>query len=327
MSDLRLGVIGAGIMGTDHAHIAHRLVSGARVVAVADVDRPRAETLAGELGDTLVAPSAEALIDDDGVDAVVVASHDATHAGLTLAAIAAGKPVLCEKPLAPTAEAGRRVVEAEETAGRRLVSVGFMRRFDPAHVELHRAVAGGSIGRVVLLNATSRGVAAGPGATSDSSLTNSAIHEFDTVPWLLDSPIVEIRWFAPRSAVDGMDDPQVMLARTAGDTLVTIETFLNARYGYDIRCEAVGTAGAVALATAAHTVTTSSLRRETSYPSDWRPRFADAYRIELQAWVDAVRAGDPPPLADARAGLRATLVAEAAIASMRSGGDPLRIPS
>jgi myo-inositol 2-dehydrogenase/D-chiro-inositol 1-dehydrogenase len=272
-----------------------------------------------------VSPSGEAVVEDDGVDAVVVASHDTTHAAFTLAAVAAGKPVLCEKPLAPAVEACLRIVAAEEATGRRLVSVGFMRRFDPAYVELRHAIAAGSIGRPVLVNCTSRGVAAGPGATSELSITGSAIHEFDVVPWLLGSPIAEIRWLAPTSAVESMADPQLMIARTADGALATIETFLNARYGYDIRCEAVGTAGAAALANPAHTVAALGRRRATSYPSDWRPRFADAYRIELQAWVDAVRGGDAPQLADARAGLRATRVAEAATASMRSGGAPVRI--
>ena len=317
MSELRVGVIGAGVMGTDHALLAGGFVSGVRVTAVTDVDPGRAAKLAGSLDGARVAATADELI--DAADAVVVASADETHAELTLAAVAAGKPVLCEKPLAPTVEECAAIVAADDEAGRRLVSVGFMRRFDPAYVRLRQAVDDGTVGRPVLVHCVSRGVASAPGATSASSITGSAIHEFDTVPWLLSSPVVEVGWHAPESAAEGLRDPQLMLLRTADGALTTVEVFLNAGYGYDIRCEVVGTDGTAALPAPAGVVATGGLRRWSAYPPDWRPRFADAYRLELQAWADAVRRGAPPPLADARDGLRATRVAAAAIAAMESG--------
>ena len=263
---------------------------------------------------------------DPAVDAVVVASPDATHADLVVAAIAAGKPVLCEKPLAPTLPGCLRVVRAEREAvaagGPPLVSVGFMRRFDPGYRELKAALADGACGTPLLLHCVSRGVSSAPGSTSESSVTGSAIHELDTVPWLLDAPIVEVGWHAPRStgAVPGMQDPQLLLLRTADGALTTVEVFLNAGYGYDIRCEVVGDRGTVALTNPARVVADTDRQRATGYPADWRPRFADAYRIELQTWVDAVAGGRPSPLATAHDGLAASTAADAVIASMRSGG-------
>jgi myo-inositol 2-dehydrogenase / D-chiro-inositol 1-dehydrogenase len=167
-----------------------------------------------------------------------------------------------------------------------------------------------------------RGVSSGAGATSESSVTQSAVHELDIVPWLLGAPIVEVGWHAPRStgAVPGLQDPQLLLLRTADGALATVEVFLNARYGYDIRCEVVGDRGTLALANPARVVADAERRRATGYPADWRPRFADAYRNQLQAWVDAVAAGRPPPLATARDGLTAAAVAEAVLACMRAGG-------
>ena len=164
--------------------------------------------------------------------------------------------------------------------------------------------------------------AAGPGSTSESSVTGSAIHELDTVPWLLDAPVVEVGLHAPRStgAAPGMQDPQLLLLRTADGVLTTVEVFLNARYGYDIRCEVVGDRGTVALTNPARVVADADRRRATGYPADWRPRFADAYRMELQAWVDAVASGRPTPLATARDGLAAGTAADAVIASMHDGG-------
>jgi myo-inositol 2-dehydrogenase/D-chiro-inositol 1-dehydrogenase len=323
---VRVGVIGTGIMGADHIATLDGQVTGATVTMVADLDLDRARELAGGLPDARATGDGVALIGDPAVDAVVVASPDATHADLVVAAVAAGKPVLCEKPLAPTLPECLRVVRAEQEAvaagGPPLVSVGFMRRFDPGYRELKAALRDGACGTPLLLHCVSRGVSSAPGATSESSVTGSAIHELDTVPWLLDAPIVEVGWHAPRStgAVPGMQDPQLLLLRTGGGALTTVEVFLNAGYGYDIRCEVVGDRGTVALTNPARVVADGDRRRATGYPADWRPRFAEAYRAELQAWVDAVAAGRPSPLATAGDGLAASAAADAVIASMRSGG-------
>ena len=143
-------------------------------------------------------------------------------------------------------------------------------------------------------------------------------------------PEADVSWHAPRSApeVAGLQDPQLILLRTADGVLTTVEVFLNARYGYDIRCEIVGDRGAVALTNPTHVVTDTDLRRSTGYPADWRPRFADAYRLELQAWIEAIVAGDRSPLPTAQDGLTAVAVAEAAIASMNGAGavTPVGIP-
>ena len=322
---VRVGVVGAGIMGADHVNTLHRHVSGAAVTMVADLDVARARTVAAGLPDARATDDGFALIGDPGVDAVVVASADATHADLTVAAVRAGKPVMCEKPLAPTLPECLRVVRAEAEAvgsGPALVSVGFMRRFDPGYLELKAALEAGACGTPLVVHCVSRGVSSGPGSTSESSVTGSAIHELDTVPWLLGAPAVEVSWHAPRpgGAVPGLQDPQLILLRTADGVLTTVEVFLNARYGYDIRCEVVGDRGTVALTNPARVVADADRRRATGYPADWRPRFADAYRAELQAWVDAVAAGRPSPLAGARDGLVAGAVADAVIASMHDGG-------
>jgi myo-inositol 2-dehydrogenase/D-chiro-inositol 1-dehydrogenase len=323
---VRVGVIGAGIMGADHINTLHRQVTGAAVTMVADLDLDRAQEVAAALPGVRATDDGVALIGDPAVDAVVVASPDASHADLAVAAVQAGKPVMCEKPLAPTLAECVRVVQAEQevvgAGGPGLVSVGFMRRFDPGYLELKSAIEARVCGTPLLVHCVSRGVSSGPGATSESSVTGSAIHELDVVPWLLGARIVEVGWHAPRSsgAVPGMQDPQLILLRTADGALTTVEVFLNARYGYDIRCEVVGDQGAVALTNPARVVADADARRASGYPADWRPRFADAYRIQLQAWVDAVAAGRPAPLASARDGLTASAVADAVIASMRDGG-------
>ncbi|MFI6356157.1 Gfo/Idh/MocA family oxidoreductase [Streptomyces sp. NPDC050743] len=329
MKTVRIGVIGAGNMGADHVNTLHRWVSGAEVVSVADVDGERAASVAAVAG-ARATGDAHALIADPEVDAVVIASHDTTHADLAVAAVRAGKPVMCEKPLAPTTRDCVRVVREERRAGTGLISLGFMRRFDPAYGDLKAAVAEGTYGAPLLLRCVSRGVVSAPGCTDEFSVTGSAVHEFDTVPWLLGSPVTEVSWHAPRttSTVTGLRDPQLMLLRTADGALTTVETFLNAGYGYDIRCEIVAEHGALALSDPARLVSDAARARATAYPADWRPRFADAYRLQLQAWTDAVAQREPSPLATAYDGLVATAVAEAVIASMKDGGKtvPVQVP-
>lgn len=327
VSTIRVGVIGAGNMGADHVNTLHRHVSGAVVTQVADIDEDRAVTVAGGLPDSRAGSDPYALIADPEVDAVVIASHDTTHADLSLAAVRAGKPVLCEKPLAPTLAECVRVVREERQAGGGLISLGFMRRFDPAYVELKEALSSGVCGAPLLLHCVSRGVSSAPGATDEFSITGSAIHEFDTVPWLLNSPITEVSWHAPRSTtmVTGLRDPQFMLLRTADGALTTVEVFLNAGYGYDVRCEVACERGTLTLTNPARLVTDSARARSVGYPADWRPRFADAYRLELQSWIDSLAAGSVSPLATAYDGLVAGAVAEAVITFMKNGGQTVAV--
>lgn len=316
---VRVGIIGVGIMGADHARKINGSISGAEVSAVADFDAGRASSIAAELRDASVAADGFALIADESVDAVIVASHDSTHAELVHAALAANKPVLCEKPLAPTAAECRDIIAAQ--GDRDLITVGFMRRFDPAYAELERAAAVERIGERLVAHCVSRNVQAGPGDSS-ATITNSAIHELDIMPWLLGSPITEVSWHAGRTSKHSgiRQDPQIMLLRTESDVLITLELFVNARYGYDTRCEIVGEDGVASFAVPAHVIVDSGLRRSIDYPLDWIPRYAEAYRLELQEWVDSIEQGRPSTLADAEAGLRAGLVADALVESMNDGG-------
>jgi myo-inositol 2-dehydrogenase/D-chiro-inositol 1-dehydrogenase len=329
---LRVGVVGAGIMGADHVRTLHRSISGARVQAVADVELARAEhALASIEGGTDAWATADpaGLIADPRIDAVVIASSDATHAEFITAAVRAGKPVLSEKPLAPTLG---EALELQKSVGAHagLVSLGFMRRFDPGYSRLKAAIEARSIGRPLLLHCVSRGVSSAPGTTTETSVTNSLVHELDVVPWLLDSPVVQVSWHAPTATTGtdgGLQDPQLVLLRTADGVLTSCETFQNARYGYDIRCEVVGETGAISLAEPVRVITDGVGGRSVEYAADWRPRFADAYRLELQAWVDGIERGrsDPEPrpvLARLMDGVRASAVAEAVIESLHHEGRP-----
>jgi myo-inositol 2-dehydrogenase/D-chiro-inositol 1-dehydrogenase len=318
---LRVGIIGAGVMGADHARLLSGAVSGAELTAVSDVDGQRAAAVADAYGPARVLDDPVELIRDKAVDAVLVASFDATHEEFVLACLDEGKPVLCEKPLAPTVEGCARIVDAETTRGGRLVTVGFMRRYDPGYVELKRVLDAGEIGAALVLHCVHRNPSAPAGLPSATIITNSAIHEIDAARWLLGEEIVAASVHRPRAsrAAGTTQDPQILVLESAGGALVDIEVFVNARYGYDVRCEIVGEDGCVSLDAPPAT----ELRRAgvvgRALPQDWRPRFAEAYRRELQDWVDALHAGQDPGGADAWDGYAATVVAQACVTALETG--------
>src|SRR5689334_19155964 len=145
--DLRVGVVGVGMMGADHAERLVTRIAGARLVAVADPDTARADQLAARFDEVRSIGDPLALVADPEVDAVVVASPGFVHEEQVLACIEQGKSVLCEKPLTMDSESSLRLVEAERRRGRPLVQVGFMRRFDPEYARLKDLLDSGRIGR------------------------------------------------------------------------------------------------------------------------------------------------------------------------------------
>jgi myo-inositol 2-dehydrogenase/D-chiro-inositol 1-dehydrogenase len=279
-------------MGAAHVDNLSRWTPGAVVSRVYDLDGDRAAHIAAGIG-ALPSPSAEGVIADDQVDAVLVAAPDPLHEELALACLGAGKPTLLEKPLATSPDGSRRVVDAEVAGGRRLLQLGFMRRFDPAYLELREAVTDGSIGLPRVAHCLHRNAHSHPSHTSEGLLVNSMIHEFDSVPWMLDDPIAAVTVFPARVPPGDLQDVQVAVIETAGGVVVTVEVSINAQYGYDIHTEVAGTRGTVSLMSPYGV----SVRREgidgRVVKADGTARFADAYRIEVGAWVEGIRSGRP----------------------------------
>ena len=326
---LSVGLIGTGSIGADHARRLARTVAGARVHSVFDVDSARAAAVGAEVG-AEVRRSAGDVIEDPAVDAVLVASADESHAEMVLASIGARKPVLCEKPLAPTVTESLEIVAAEQAAGRMLVQVGFMRRYDEGFCSLKAAVRDGVIGQPVTSHCVHRNATSPPGFTSAMSFTSSVIHEVDTMRWLLDEEIVAVTVVPTRTsplAPEGLRDPQIVLLETESGIVVDTEVFVNCQYGYDVRAELVGSLGAISLdQPSSSTVALEGARRRVVV-WDWRDRFASAYRSEVQQWVAAVRArateGAERPVATGAAtawdGYAATAVAESAAVALETG--------
>lgn len=324
---VRVGVVGVGLMGTDHAQRLATRVAGATLAAVADPDHGRAEELAASLGAVALADPLELVASPD-VDAVVVASPGFVHEEQVLACLAAGKPVLCEKPLTMDDASALRVVEAEAALGRRLVTVGFMRRFDPDYVAVRAALAGGDHGRLLLLHNVHRNRSVpNAGFRSEMIVRDSLVHEVDASRFLFDDEVVEVTVLSPAPtshAAEGVVDPQVAIFRMARGGLVTNEVFVNSQVGYEVRFEAVAERGSLTAGRhATGLLTTGVVGGAGSWggpvPGDYRERFAPAYDAEVQAWVDGIRFGTGAVGASAWDGYAATAVSSAGMASLASG--------
>ena len=292
---IRVGVIGTGMIGTDHAARLQHSISGSTVGAVSDADRVRAEQVAAELGGARVFADGFELITSDEVDAVLISSIDETHAEFTLACIAAGKPVLCEKPLAPTTPECERVLAAEVAFGRRLVIVGFMRRHDPGYRQVKASLDGGAIGDALILHNVHRDTGAPESFTSAMAMTGSLIHEIDTTRWLLDEEIVSVEVIPARHtkhAFPHLQDPMFAAFHTESGILSTAEFLANGRYGYDVRCELVGSEGTASLLNPVLANQVTNGTDATVVPPDWRVRFGLAYAAELQAWISGLLRGE-----------------------------------
>jgi myo-inositol 2-dehydrogenase / D-chiro-inositol 1-dehydrogenase len=314
---LRIGLIGAGIMGADHARIFTEEVPGTSLQFVCDADATRARSVADATGAHGTASDPLAVINDKSVDAVVIAAPDQFHAPLTLACIAAGKPVLCEKPLSQDTSECLAVLDAEEKRGKHLVQIGFMRRFDPSYTEIKFLLSRGDIGKALLFHCVHRNVAPAYDFRPEMAICNSAPHEFDVARWMLDAEFKTITVFRPPSG--GEIAPVFMVLETIAGQLVNIEVNISATYGYDVRGELVGDKGTAVLRAPVHIDINLGLKQFNTYPTDWRPRFVDAYRQQNRAWVKTIQSGKPNLGATAWDGYCSTAVATAGVEALRSG--------
>ena len=324
---LKIGVIGTGAIGQDHTRRINQVLSGGKVVAVSDVHRPNAETCVQQYApEARIFDDPVALINDPEIDAVLVCSWGQTHEDYVLATIAAGKPCFCEKPLATTAAGAERIVAAEVAAGRRLVQVGFMRRYDPGYLALKHAV-GSVTGAPLMVHAAHRNQRVGANYTTPMAIHDTLIHEIDVLRWLLDDDYVSAQVFFPRKsprAHENLRDPQIVVLETAKGVVIDVEIFVNCHYGYDIQCEIVGEDGIAKLPEPMSVQTRSNATLSNPILTDWKDRFIDSYDYELADFLKAAAQGTAagPTSWD---GYAAAVTADACVAAQEAEGMPVRI--
>lgn len=291
---IKIGVVGTGAIGQDHIKRIAEQIPGACVIGIADSDLARADMVAKKY-QLEVFPDGESLIASPEVEAIIVASWDPSHAGYVRACIKSQKPVFCEKPLATSAEDCLAIISDELALGRKLVQVGFMRRYDPGYRELKAALDAEMIGSPLMVHCRHRNRVPGPQHTSEMNIKNSVIHEIDALRWLLNEEYRSAQVILPRRsrhAGQDLQDPQIVLLETESGTRIDVESFVSCQYGYDVQCEIVGEDGTLSLPDPAAIMTRKSGLRSFAIQQEWSERFVQAYFYEFQEWIASIRSGE-----------------------------------
>jgi len=292
---LKIGVIGTGAIGSEHARRVTQTLTGGKIVALNDVNPAQAEVLKQDLGlEAEVFESGHDLISSKNVDAVFVTSWGPTHEEFVLSAIKAGKFVFCEKPLATTAEGCQRIIDAEVAAGKRLVQVGFMRRYDSGYQLLKQALDSNGFGAPLMVHAAHRNPAVPESYVTPMAIHDTLIHELDVFRWLLDDDYVSAQVVFPRKsrhAHNKVADPQIVMLETSKGIRIDAEIFVNCQYGYDIQCSVVGEEGVANLPEPQSLLYRKDAKLSTDILMDWKKRFIEAFDVEIQAFINDASSG------------------------------------
>ncbi len=321
---LKVGLLGAGRIGKVHA-AAITSHDDSRLVAVSDVVSEAAEALGQSYG--AEARTSDEIINDPNIDAVLVATSTDTHSDLVEAATAAGKAVLCEKPLDLDLKRAKTCRDNANATGQP-VMLGFNRRFDPGFAEIRASLAAGEIGKPELLIITSFDPAPPPLdyiEVTGGIFRDMTIHDFDMANFILgDLPetisATGSTLVAPEIKAAGDFDTAVVTMRYGDGRIATIHNSRRAAYGYDQRLEILGEKG---LLQASNKLESNVTRMGADGIVSAKPvyffleRYMSAYRAEWAAFVDAVTNGSPMPVG-IDDGVAALAMAEAATLSVHS---------
>jgi inositol 2-dehydrogenase len=309
---LKIGVIGLGRMGRLYARALATQVTGAQLYAIAEVGELARAQVENELNVPQIFADAYEMIARPDLHAVVIATPTSTHHDLVMAAAQKGKAIFCEKPLALTLQETSAMMEAVEKAHVPL-QVGFMRRFDLAYQRAKAMIDEGQVGYPVTFKSLSRDPFCPPRnyidpAKSGGLIIDMAIHDIDLAHWLVGSAVERVSAEGTTlvceelASVGDIDNALVNMRFTSG-ALGNIEASRNAFYGYDIRTEVLGSKGAVMIG--AHQHMPVLLLTRAGAKHDVIPylmeRFGEAYRAQLQHFVDCLCANKTPLVGGAEA--------------------------
>jgi myo-inositol 2-dehydrogenase / D-chiro-inositol 1-dehydrogenase len=306
---LRFGLLGAGRIGRVHAETLAFRIPEAEIAAIADVNRPAAETLAERCGIPRVAESPAEIFADKTIDAVLICTPTDTHTELIVKAAQVGKHIFCEKPIAHRLEKIDSSLAAVEKAGVKL-QVGFNRRFDSNFARVRQAIKCGEVGKPYLMHIISHDPAPPPIAylgPSGGLFLDMMIHDFDMARFLLGDEVEEIYAAAgvlvdPAIGEAGDIDTAVVMLRFRSGAIATIDNCRKATFGYDQRVEILGSKGKIASENRYpnQVVVSSEKSVYTDLPLNFfMERYTESFAAELKAFVDAVLEDKPVPVTGA----------------------------
>lgn len=328
---VRVGLIGAGRIGTSHARLLSRHVPGADLRVVVDPRPGVADVIAGELGCAAATDPAEVFADGD-IEGVAIAASSEAHADLVEGACIAGNGVFCEKPMGMNLHEADRAISAAQASGV-LLQVGFNRRFDAGFSAARHVIETGGIGTPQLMRSLTRdpGLADSGAVPPWTIFLQTLIHDFDTLLWLNPGAqptsvyATADALVAPDFKAGGLLDTAVVVITFDNGAIATAEASFSARYGYDVRAEVFGSGGMVTMGDGARSslVLHDGAGRHVDTARGDVELLRDAYTGEFVEFVDAVREGRQPEVTgvDARRALR---IALASVESVTNGA-PVRL--
>ncbi|QFU07560.1 Inositol 2-dehydrogenase [Rhodobacteraceae bacterium THAF1] len=321
---MKVALFGAGRIGKVHA-ASIRMDPRSDLVAVTDVMTDAAEVLAREYG--IAARSADEILADDSIDAILIASSTNTHSDLIEAGVKAGKAIFCEKPIDLSLDRALSVREIAANHDKPMM-MGFNRRFDPNFAALKKALDAGDVGKGELLSVTSYDPAPPPVSyikVSGGLYRDMMIHDFDMCAFLFGMPKSVMAHGSclvdPEIGEAGDVDTAVVVLTYADGRIATIRNSRRAPYGYDQRVEVLGAKGTIEAQNEIENtvVATTEAGRVAAKPVYFfLERYMRAYAIEWSAFVDACVDGADVP-ATIQDGVNALALAEAANRSLAEG--------
>ena len=335
---VRVAVLGAGFMGSTHAR-AYATMPDADVVAVFAPRPDRGEPLAQEIGSRWT-DNLQALLADPEIEAVDICLPTPQHREATEAALAAGKHVLLEKPIALSLEDAQALVQANEETDR-IFMIAHVLRFWPEYIEIARRVASGELGAPRSGFASRRQpFPAWSALFSRSDLTGGAvidmmIHDYDALNWVFGIPRAVTARGMRNSRSGGFDQVQVLIDYDDGaSALVDGGMMMPESYPFSSRLEVLCEVGAMEYAFRAGGRSVEmggGVNELTLFPNEGEPlRLApaqiDPYAAECTYFVDAILRGAAADRATPADALQALAVSLAARDSLERGGDRIEIP-
>ncbi len=303
---IHFGIIGAGRIGRVHAETLAFRMPEAKILAVTDINCEAAQALAAHCGIPTVADSADEILADPAIDAVLICSSTDTHAELIVKAAQAGKHIFCEKPIAFSLQKIDAALAAVKAAGVQL-QIGFNRRFDANFARVRHAVASGEIGKPALMHIISRDPAPPPISyvkVSGGIFMDMTIHDFDMARFLIGDEVEEIYTAAavmvdPEIGKAGDLDTALILMRFRNGVIATIDNSRKAVYGYDQRVEVLGSAGKIETGNCypnqAVVSNASTVHRDLPL-NFFMERYTESFALELKSFTQAVLQDKPTPV-------------------------------
>ncbi|MFG1674409.1 Gfo/Idh/MocA family oxidoreductase [Micromonospora sp. NPDC049282] len=319
---LRVGLVGCGRIG--HMYADHLAASGGAVISCHDMRGEEATALADRVGGSAYADVDRLL---DTVDAVVVTSSTDSHDALVTMALERKLPTFCEKPLTLDLDRTRELGAAADRSGTPLW-VGFQRHFDPGFSHLRDRVAAGDVGTLYTLRMFSHDASWPPIerlAASGSIFRDLMLHDFDMVRWLTGREVTEVAAIGDVLAVPelaGLHDYDAVAAtlRIAGGGVAVLTAGRHSPLGYDVRIEVLGSRDCLTVGLDERTPMRQVTARgpdDHVRHRDYRDRFAQAYRAQLDGFLAAAGGSDADPRAgswrDSYAALALAMAAERSV--------------